>query len=223
MTSAHCNVKEWSIFLLPELFVLTCFYALLARIRCNQFLLRKNERIACRLPALLPVTYANYVSTESRVCYNTAYARLLLLYDSVSVLHGIYPYVMCTSHFFSVYSAYSRVIYTVLCLFAVIHGRKSCSELSRDFLRMFAFPDIACPSLFRLQLDKLFYSVSLKVFQKLSNDDKNKRSIYIYSLVHIYVMQVFKLNFFLTNACRKSLIISYLGLKYSEERLCLYA
>lgn len=104
-----------------------------ACIRCNQFLLRKNERIACRLPALLPVTYANYVSTETRVCYNTAYARLLLLYDSVSILYSVYPYVMCTSHFFSVYSAYSCVIYTVFCLFAITQ-----KFLHRIFKRLFA-------------------------------------------------------------------------------------
>lgn len=111
-----------------------------ARIRCNQFLLRKNERIACRLPALLPVTYANYVSTELRVCCNTAYASYCYC-TTACLYYMVYPYVMCTSHFFSVYSAYSRVIYTVLCLSAIIHGGMSRSEISRDFLRMFALTD----------------------------------------------------------------------------------
>lgn len=116
-----------------------------ARIRCNQFLPRKNERIACRLPALLPVTYANYVSTESHVvCYNTA---LLLLYDSVSVLHDVYPYVMYISHFYSACSHAWFIRFS-----AIIHGGKSRSEISRGFSRMLAFTSDV--HLFRLRLDK---------------------------------------------------------------------
>jgi len=58
-------------------------------LKCNQFQPRKNERIACRLPALLLVTCANYVSTESCACANASVYALLLLCDSVSTLDGI--------------------------------------------------------------------------------------------------------------------------------------
>lgn len=90
---------------------------------------RKNERIACRLPALLLVTCANYVSTESCACANV-YA-LLLLCDSVSTLDAV-----STSHFFSFYSAYSCVIYVIPRVSAITYGEKSPSRISSHFLQV---------------------------------------------------------------------------------------
>jgi len=107
-------------------------------LRCNQFQPRKNEWIACRLPALLLVTCANYVSTESHACANTRVYALLLLCDTC--IRRYICNVYLTSHFFSFYFAYSRLIYMIYMIShvsAITYDRKSWSRILRDFSRMF--------------------------------------------------------------------------------------